>query len=52
MKKRNDSLPTPGHEKMSLLLALGASGPPVQPLPFRMLMTLFWLKLHFPKCGW
>ena len=34
--KRNDSLPTRGHEKMSLLLAFGVSGPPVQPCAFRL----------------
>src|SRR5918999_2879187 len=45
--KRNDSLPTFGHEKMSLLPPLGRSGPPVQPLPFRIWMTLVWLNLHF-----
>src|SRR5262245_52598111 len=39
VKKRNESLPVPGHEKMSLLLALGLSGPPVQPPFFSRLMT-------------
>ena len=34
VKNRNDSLPTFGHEKMSLLFALGLSGPPVQPFAF------------------
>ena len=45
--KRKDSFPTPGHEKMSLFPALGLSGPPVQPLPFRRLITFAWLKAHF-----
>src|SRR6266545_3749482 len=47
VKKRNDSLPVPGHEKMSLLPALGLSGPPVQPPFFKRSMTRCWLKLHF-----
>src|SRR5262245_59292732 len=44
VEKRNDSLPMPGHEKILSLLALGLSGPPVQPLPLRMLITFVWLK--------
>src|SRR5262245_54556487 len=50
VEKRKDSLPTPGHEKMLLLLALGLSGPPVHPPPFSVLMTLAWLNGHFFQC--
>ena len=47
VEKRKDSLPTPGHEKILSLPALGLSGPPVQPLPLSMLMTFVWLNGYF-----
>src|SRR6478735_8325979 len=43
----NDSLPTFGQLKMSELLAVGLSGPPVQPFFFSRAITFFWLKPHF-----
>ena len=51
VEKRKLSLPTPGHEKMLLFPALGRSGPPVQPLPFRRLMTFAWLNGYFLNTG-
>jgi hypothetical protein len=39
VEKRNDSLPTPGHDQMLLLLADGVLGPPVHPCPFSLAMT-------------
>ena len=51
VEKRKDSLPTPGHEKILSLPALGLSGPPVQPLPFRMLMTFVWLNGYLRVFG-
>ena len=44
VEKRNDSLPTPGREKILSLPALGLSGPPVQPFAYSVLMTFVWLK--------
>src|SRR5215208_8013566 len=39
VEKRNDSLPTFGHDQMSLLFADGELGPPVQPFAFSRLIT-------------
>src|SRR5215213_5628681 len=52
VKKRNDSLPTFGHEKILSLPALGRSGPPVQPWPLSVLMTLAWLNRQNWKFFW
>ena len=40
VKKRKDSRPTPGQEKMLVLLSLGVLGPPVQPFFLSVEMTL------------
>src|SRR6186713_1760783 len=39
VEKRNDSMPTFGHDQMSLLFADGVDGPPVQPCCRRLRMT-------------
>src|SRR5918993_1000135 len=49
VKKRNDSLPTFGQEKMSLLPALGRAGPPVQPFERSRLIAFCWLNFHVSK---
>ncbi len=44
--KANESWPTSGQLKIFELLAVGLSGPPVQPFFFSRAMTFLWLNFH------